>query len=82
MRTSTSVFHTRNVAGFKLKQVTRFAYEQDLGNHKRRWFIKFKKAGGKGFVWKVTRAFTVEVRYVNQKGYPTLTAAVLATNKR
>jgi hypothetical protein len=80
MKSSTSTFHTRNVAGFKLKQVTRYAYEQILADGKRRWFIKFKKAGGKGFAWGVTRSFTDEVRYVNAKRYPTLTDAVLATN--
>lgn len=82
MRTRTSTYHTRNIAGFKLKQVTRYAYEQDCGNGRRRWFIRFKKSDGKGFIWAMTRIFTDEVQYLNHKRYATLTDAVLAANKK
>jgi hypothetical protein len=78
---STSTGHTRNVAGHKLTQITKYAYEQALANGKRRWYIKFKKSDGKGYIWKVTRAFKDKAQYINQKPYRTLTDAVLAANK-
>jgi hypothetical protein len=68
--------HTRNVDGYKLKQISRGVYEQTLDDGKRRWFVRYKT------YWKYTSLFNAgeTPKQESNKRFRTLTDVVIAAN--
>lgn len=76
--------HTRNVAGYKLKQISRAVYEQTLEDGSNRWFVHFRMPGHtKELYWRYTELFNDDEtpKHTSKNKFDTLTDAVLAANK-
>jgi hypothetical protein len=73
--------YVRNVAGYRLKRIVNWCYEQTLPDGKRRWYAHYKAHNSNKDVWKYTAPFT-DKPTKESRGYPTLTDAVIAANKK